>query len=67
MGMGRVSMNIPDSAVNPPMSFPKNVCGLRSYPTVVMVIRPHQKDSTKVHELILPLVWEFFERRSMTY
>ena len=34
-------MKTPERAQKPPINFPKSVLGLRSYPTVVMVIRPH--------------------------
>ena len=59
IGMGRVKINTPDKAQNPPTSFPKkfedekccacfinlpsNVFGFKSYPTVVSVINPHLK------------------------
>lgn len=80
--MGSVKMKTPERAQNPPITFPRSVLGLSSYPavmlgslqswikiktvfikniksdrkvdchspTVVMVIKPHQKLSTKVQE-----------------
>ena len=48
IGIGSVRIKTPERAQQPPMIFPSSVSGLRSYPTVVRVIRPHQNDSTKV-------------------
>ena len=50
MGIGRVRMKMPVMAHIPQISLPRKVTGVALYPTVVRVIRPHQKESRNDQE-----------------
>ena len=45
IGIGKVRMKIPVMAQRPQINFPMKVAGFTLYPTVVRVIKPHQKES----------------------